>query len=189
MVRVLDVDLREEHPQLVAAADLLEALVDVVGVEQVVAHAQEDGAGALADHVVGEDLVVEFPGHAAYRFEDGVASLAGANLHKVLLEVRPHSRSMFFANMITGGSDETHLDDADAGAACLGFARFFFFVALGGPGRRRFRAFHPLRSVFRERGGEDCRAAVRRGAVSLLELLASLLLLESETILQQAMHN
>ena len=83
VVRVLDVDLREQHPQLVTAADLLEALVDVVGVEQVVAHAQEDGAGALADHVVGEDLVVEFPRHAAYRFEDGVASLAGAHLHKV----------------------------------------------------------------------------------------------------------
>ena len=63
------------------------------------------------------------------------------------------------------------------------FVRFFFFVALGGPGRRRFRAFHPLRSVVRERGGEDCRAAVRRGAVSpLLKLLASLLLLERETI-------
>ena len=83
MVRVLDVDLREEHPQLVPAADLLEALVDVVGVEQVVAHAQEDGAGALADHVVGDDLVIKFPGHAAYRLEDGVASLAGAHLYKV----------------------------------------------------------------------------------------------------------
>ena len=80
VMRVLDVDLREQHPQLVAAADLLEAVVDVVGVEQVVAHAQEDGARALADHVIGEDLVVELPGHAAYRLQDGVASLTGTHL-------------------------------------------------------------------------------------------------------------
>lgn len=54
--------------------------MDVVGVEQVVAHAQEDGARALTDHVIGNDLVVEFPGHASDGLQDGVAALTGAHL-------------------------------------------------------------------------------------------------------------
>ncbi len=86
--------LDQEDPEFVSLPELLEPLVDVVGVEGVVPDAEEHRACALPQDVVRSDALHKLPGNGADGLEDGIAALA-----RVDLESKSNTLQYYYCTM------------------------------------------------------------------------------------------